>query len=42
MSGEKVVKVRSDGAPESRKVVDIIGAVHELSTAKTPKQNDKA
>ena len=40
-SGEKVINVRSDGAPELREAVRKIGAIHESTTANTPEQNGK-
>ena len=41
-SGENLIKIRSDGAPEFKKIVKAMGIIHELSTADTPEQNAKA
>ena len=41
-SGEKIVKVRSNRAPELKKAINKIGAIHESTTADTPEQNAKA
>ncbi|KAI0992616.1 hypothetical protein K3495_g15569, partial [Podosphaera aphanis] len=40
-SGEKLIKVRSDGAPELKKAITKIGVIHETTTANTPEQNAK-
>ena len=37
-SGENLIKIRSDGAPEFKKIVKAMGIIHELSTADTPKK----
>ena len=40
-SGERLVKVRSDGALELKKAINMIGSIHESTTADTPEQNAK-
>ena len=40
-SGKKLMYVRLDGAPELKKAIMKIGAIHETTTADTPEQNAK-
>ena len=40
-SGERLVKVRSDGALELKKAINMIGSIHESTTADIPEQNAK-
>lgn len=41
-SGEKLIKIRTDGAPELKKAVLNVGVIQEVTTADTPEQNAKA
>ena len=41
-SGERVIKVRSDCAPELKKAISKLKAILECTTANTPEQNGKA
>ena len=40
-SGENLIKVRTDGAPELKKAVGLLEVIHETTTANTPEQNAK-
>ena len=40
-SGKKLVKVRSDGAPELKRAISDLLVIHETTTANTPEQNAK-